>query len=79
LSDRYPCRVYEGQIILVSGQAADINCVVHAASIVSNMEFMHTPCGKRAGAGGIFEAPRDSLITCVRCIAALFEKGDRWT
>lgn len=52
--------------------------VVHVATIVSNFEFAHTPCGVSRSAGGIHEAPRGSLVTCIRCLAVMLAKKDGW-
>jgi|HubBroStandDraft_6_1064221.scaffolds.fasta_scaffold1126415_2 hypothetical protein len=74
---RYPLRVYNNR--LTPDFSNRDGQIVHAASIVSNHEFMQTPCGKQAGAGGIYEAPRSYVITCVRCWAYLDMHGDTWT
>lgn len=71
MSERWRCRIYDAK--------PPGDNVVHAASIVSNREFANTPCDTFRGAGGIHEAPRGSLVTCIRCLAAMLSWGDRWT
>lgn len=76
--DHYRCRVYEGTFdeskgsIALPGigpQVLEGDYIIHAAAIVSNQEFMNTACNKSSGHNGIFEAPRDWPVTCLRCIA----------
>lgn len=70
VSAHWRCRIYDAK--------PPGGNVVHAASIVSNFEFAQTACDISRGAGGIHEAPRDAIVTCLRCLAAMLAKGDRW-
>ena len=72
----YRCRMYSSP---PQNDEERATFIVHAAAIVSNMEFAETACHISRGAGGIHEAPRNAVVTCIKCLAEMLKKGDRWT
>jgi hypothetical protein len=83
VSERWRLRIYSSRLRIYSSPLRNFmerdTTIVHAAQIISNMEYARTPCGISRGAGAIHEAPRDLPVTCLRCLAAMFAKGDTWT